>query len=67
MILCAIIELGLGAHSLAAVSTLDLPTFAWTGLGVAVAVLTLLTLPAMYVTSSSVFLRELTQTSKADD
>ncbi|KAI0824265.1 hypothetical protein BC628DRAFT_1420343 [Trametes gibbosa] len=46
--LCAIILLGLGAHALAATSNLSgLPTFAWSGLGVATAVLALCTIPAM--------------------
>ncbi|KAI0639306.1 hypothetical protein C8Q77DRAFT_1080496 [Trametes polyzona] len=47
-IISAIILLGVGAHALAATSTLrGLPTFAWAGLGVATAVFALLTLPAM--------------------
>ncbi|KAI9062972.1 hypothetical protein FKP32DRAFT_1592934 [Trametes sanguinea] len=48
-IFCAIILLGLGAHALSAVGGLALPTFAWSGLAVATAVLTVVTVPAMLV------------------
>ncbi|TFK94308.1 hypothetical protein K466DRAFT_536182 [Polyporus arcularius HHB13444] len=46
---CAILLLGLGAHVLASVGDLTLPTFAWAGLAVATALLSLVTLPAMLV------------------
>ncbi|KAI0724448.1 hypothetical protein C8T65DRAFT_563949 [Cerioporus squamosus] len=47
--LCAVILLGVGAHVLASVGDLRLPTFAWAGLAVATAVLSMVTLPAMLV------------------
>ncbi|KAI0651755.1 hypothetical protein C8Q79DRAFT_56295 [Trametes meyenii] len=46
---CAIILLGLGAHFLASVDTLRIPTAAWSGLAVATAVLSLITMPTMIV------------------
>ncbi|KAI8995537.1 hypothetical protein BD414DRAFT_479817 [Trametes punicea] len=48
-IFCAVILVGLGAHALSAADTLGLPTFAWSGLAVATAVLSIITLPVMLV------------------
>ncbi|KAI0669999.1 hypothetical protein C8Q78DRAFT_1079910 [Trametes maxima] len=46
---CAIILLGLGAHFLASADTLRIPTAAWSGLAVATAVLSLITMPTMVI------------------